>query len=238
LRDRRCACARLTSAGNVRRVESTSRPATAVYLSDRRCACARLTRRATPAELAVTEVGHCRAIKQKAHRDWVGLLLYGCLTMTYFRTGAPYYHRRAAVSRSCSGWEGVGPAGCGRQALKVGRQVFGSSCGALENRKHIIDCRFPIADRLPIRTHDYGVKPHGQLVPVCSTRCRASTPGLSTWWSATTLEGDQVPGRSHLQARFPLRCFQRLSLPYIATRRCDWRHNRYTSGTSTPVLSY
>ena len=89
-----------------------------------------------------------------------------------------------------------------------------------------------------VSTHGYGVKPHGQLVPVSLTRYRASTPGLSTWWSATTLQGDQVPGRSHLQARFPLRCFQRLSLPYIATRRCDWRHNRYTSGTSTPVLSY
>ena len=37
--------------------------------------------------------------------------------MTYFRTGNPYYHRRAAVSRSCSGWEGVVPAGYGRQAL-------------------------------------------------------------------------------------------------------------------------
>src|SRR5690348_18404015 len=51
-------------------------------------------------------------------------------------------------------------------------------------------------------THDYGVKPHGPLVPVSSTPCGASTPGLSTWWSATTLEGDRVPGRSHLQARF------------------------------------
>ena len=39
--------------------------------------------------------------------------------MTYFRTGNPYYHRRAAVSRSCSGWEGVVPAGYGRQALTV-----------------------------------------------------------------------------------------------------------------------
>ena len=47
-----------------------------------------------------------------------------------------------------------------------------------------------------------------------------------------------VSGKSHLGACFPLRCFQRLSLPYIATRQCDWRHNRYTSGTSTPVLSY
>jgi hypothetical protein len=41
--------------------------------------------------------------------------------MTYFRTGNPYYHRRATVSRSCSGWEGVVPAGCGRQALIIGR---------------------------------------------------------------------------------------------------------------------
>jgi hypothetical protein len=39
--------------------------------------------------------------------------------MTYFRTGTPYYHRRATVSRSCSRWEGVVPAGYGRQALTV-----------------------------------------------------------------------------------------------------------------------
>ena len=45
-------------------------------------------------------------------------------------------------------------------------------------------------------------------------------------------------GKSHLQASFALRCFQRLSLPNLATRRCDWRHNRYTRGSSTPVLSY
>src|SRR5262245_62102256 len=155
----------------------------------------------------------------------------GCLTMTYFRMGDPHYHRRAAVSRSCSGWEGVGPAGYGRQALTVGcveTQPHSEEVVRLDWRKH----------HEPVSTHGYGVKPHGQLVPVSLTRYRASTPGLSTWWSATTLEGDQVPGRSHLQARFPLRCFQRLSLPHIATRRCDWRHNRYTSGASTPVLSY
>ena len=49
----------------------------------------------------------------------LGVWCEGCLTMTYFRTGAPYYHRRTAVSRSCSGWEGVVPAGYGRQALSV-----------------------------------------------------------------------------------------------------------------------
>ena len=49
--------------------------------------------------------------------------------MTYFRTGSPYYHRRAAVSRSCSGWEGVGPAGYGRQALKVRCATWGRHRG-------------------------------------------------------------------------------------------------------------
>ena len=42
----------------------------------------------------------------------------------------------------------------------------------------------------------------------------------------------------HLGAGFALRCFQRLSLPNMATRRCGWRHNRYTRGWSSPVLSY
>ena len=45
-------------------------------------------------------------------------------------------------------------------------------------------------------------------------------------------------GRAHLEGGFPLRCFQRLSRPYVATRQCRWRDNRYTIGTSIPVLSY
>ena len=54
------------------------------------------------------------------NREGLGVCIAGCLTMTYFRMGSPHYHRRAAVSRSCSGWEGVVPAGYGRQALTVG----------------------------------------------------------------------------------------------------------------------
>ena len=46
------------------------------------------------------------------------------------------------------------------------------------------------------------------------------------------------PGSTHLGVGFPLRCFQRLSLPDVATRRCPWRNNRYTRGQSIPVLSY
>src|SRR5215831_4059268 len=42
-------------------------------------------------------------------------VLYRALAMTYFLTGNPQYHRRDVVSRSCSGWEGVGPTRYGRQ---------------------------------------------------------------------------------------------------------------------------
>jgi hypothetical protein len=41
------------------------------------------------------------------------------LAMTYFLTGNPQYHRRDVVSRSCSGWEGVGPTRYGRQEFGV-----------------------------------------------------------------------------------------------------------------------
>jgi hypothetical protein len=45
-------------------------------------------------------------------------------------------------------------------------------------------------------------------------------------------------GNTRFQAGFPLRCLQRLSIPYIATLLCGWRHNRSTRDTSIPVLSY
>ena len=71
------------------------------------------------------------------------------------------------------------------------------------------------------------------LVPVSFMCYHTSTPGLSTWQSSTALMGN-----SNLKAGFPLRCFQRLSLPYLATQRCSWQNNWYTRGTSNSVLSY
>ena len=47
---------------------------------------------------------------------WGFWLLQGSLTITYFHTGNPHYHRRGVVSRSCSGWEGVVPTRYGHQA--------------------------------------------------------------------------------------------------------------------------
>ena len=45
-------------------------------------------------------------------------------------------------------------------------------------------------------------------------------------------------GKAHLEEDFPLRCFQRLFRPHVATRQCRWRDNRNTRGASIPVLSY
>ena len=44
--------------------------------------------------------------------------------------------------------------------------------------------------------------------------------------------------RSYLGVGFVLRCFQHLSSPDAATRRCSWRYNRHTGGLSSTVLSY
>ena len=45
-------------------------------------------------------------------------------------------------------------------------------------------------------------------------------------------------GTSYLGVGFPLRCFQWLSIPNLATQRCFWRNSWNTSGSSIPVLSY
>ena len=39
-------------------------------------------------------------------------------------------------------------------------------------------------------------------------------------------------GKSYLRNRLALRCFQRLSVPCLATRRYSWRYNRNTRGMS------
>ena len=45
-------------------------------------------------------------------------------------------------------------------------------------------------------------------------------------------------GKSYLEGGFALRCFQRLSRPYLATQLCRWHDNWCTRGMSIPVLSY
>ena len=75
-----------------------------------------------------------------------------------------------------------------------------------------------------------------RLVTVSSMHYCTSTSVLSTLSSSRGLT--TFVGISHLEGGFTLRCLQRLSLPDLATLPCSWRNNRYTSGRSSPVLSY
>ena len=77
------------------------------------------------------------------------------------------------------------------------------------------------------------VKSIGLLVLLGSTHYCAYTCSLSTWSSSRSLMG-----KSHLEASFALRCFQRLAQPNIATQRCHWRDNWCTRGLFVSVLSY
>ncbi|RJO60852.1 hypothetical protein C4544_04415 [candidate division WS5 bacterium] len=44
--------------------------------------------------------------------------------------------------------------------------------------------------------------------------------------------------KPNLGVGFVLICFQRLSIPDIATQQCSWQNNWHTIGRSIPVLSY
>ena len=74
------------------------------------------------------------------------------------------------------------------------------------------------------------------LVTVSYMCYHTSTSALSTSSSSRGLTPEG--GISHLEGGFTLRCLQRLSLPNLATLLCHWYDNRWTSGSSSPVLSY
>ena len=87
----------------------------------------------------------------------------------------------------------------------------------------------------------YSHRPHnkcvffcvGVLVPVTSNTSPCSQP-----WPINPIIYREPQQKPHLKTGFPLRCFQRLSLPHVANQPCHWRDNWHTRGTSIPVLSY
>ena len=162
------------------------------------------------------------------------------LAVTYFHMGRPHtiigagaFHYRV---REGIGWYHAAMA-ARRKGLRCSECCWCAAVVLVESCARVL--RGPCAMRPSYRALGcYMVKPHGQLVQVSCTHYCASTPCLSTSWSSTDLQESQGLGTSHLGVGFPLRCFQRLSRPYIATRQCHWHDNRNTRGTSTPVLSY
>ena len=75
----------------------------------------------------------------------------------------------------------------------------------------------------------------GRLHPSRGFHVRPIDHACSAWGLQ---ELRRFHGMLYLGAGFPLRCFQRLSLPNVANRPCHWRDNRHTRGSSTQVLSY
>ena len=79
----------------------------------------------------------------------------------------------------------------------------------------------------------------GPLVPVGSQHLAVLPPLAYQPGSLPGASPHTMVGRKpHLGAGFPLRCFQRLSLPNVANQPCTWRYNWHTRGSSIPVLSY
>lgn len=92
--------------------------------------------------------------------------------------GNPHYHRRRVVSRSCSGWEGVGPTRYGHQAKGVVLLAWPTE--PILEEAVILSCVYhtrefnmslwiatgAFARRRSTRQTCYRIKPYGQLVSV------------------------------------------------------------------------
>ena len=99
-------------------------------------------------------------------------------------------------------------------------------------------CDRPAVSGRPSKTGGV-VKPHGRLGPLrLEAIARLPRAAYRRSGLLRPFRVLEAPGRIHLGDGFPLRCFQRLSVPAIATRRCTWRCSRDTSGLSDSVLSY
>ena len=92
--------------------------------------------------------------------------------------------------------------------------------------------------RVSLVLQGYRIKPSRALVSVGLTHYCASTPDLSNVVVFNDpSRGNLFQGYLHLEASFPLRCFQRLSLPafsYLAMRLAS--QPVYPGDPSTPVL--
>jgi hypothetical protein len=161
------------------------------------------------------------------------------------------YHGRTRVSRPSSEWGRVGHLGCDHQAFRSGTErqawifwILGVplSFARAGRAMHVLVLRVVRSWQVVWSSFVQawfgarswrGASSIERLGSVSSTPCGASTADLSTWWSSTALIA-----RPGFEGGFPLRCFQRLSCPDLATQLCRWHDNWSTRDPSTPVLSY
>ena len=153
---------------------------------------------------------------------------YGCLAVPYFRMGV---HTIIGAGRfHFRGRDGIGwftPAMAARQFVAAPGFVGGPPCrgGLIRAARLGIPHTRPVCPgavskpklrqlkkrslrlwrraRLRRPLGCYMAKPHGQLVSVSCTRCRASTPDLSTWWSSRALQGTLGPREASSREGLP-----------------------------------
>ena len=98
------------------------------------------------------------------------------------------YHWRERSSRPSSGWDRVWPLCYSHQVVKTDETKSTSIFVQTPFGVIVFNClRSVVARVYPYARNDQ--KPIELLVPVSFMRYRTSTPGLSTWWSSTALEG-------------------------------------------------
>ena len=141
-----------------------------------------------------------------------------CALQTWQRPTLPRletkYHQRWGVSRPSSEWDRVQPPRQNHQVSEKVKDDFWSLFSRPSGERLPPSGRRPVpasgpalappsrsGRRFRAEQPREGVdehcimrafKPIELLVPVSCTPCGASTPGLSTWWSSTALEGELV----------------------------------------------
>jgi hypothetical protein len=170
----------------------------------------------------------------------------------------PEYHGRWRVSRPSSGWDRVGPRRfCHQDGIKQFQlsvvsflwPVFSGQFSVASFLWPVFSGQFSVVrarSRRPVvflatgdlqLTSDYWFLRSDQADRTISTAQLKRLPALHMPpIDVVVYHGSHA--RPGFEVGFPLRCFQRLSRPYIATLLRGWRHDRSTRGTSIPVLSY
>ena len=147
----------------------------------------------------------------------------------------PEYHGRWRVSRPSSGWDRVGPRRFCRQdgirqcQWSVFRGQIAGAGGFAHGLTHM---------RVSLVTDNWLLASESvQADRTISTAQLKRLPALHMPpIDVVVYHGSHA--RPGFEVGFPLRCFQRLSRPHIATLLRGWRHDRSTRGASIPVLSY
>ena len=123
-----------------------------------------------------------------------GLECGGFLLLPFGRPGGDLLsHVLGRSTIGAEGFHGRVRDGIGCMAPRHDHQVVGTEAGERVRLCCLSrSCCALQAGSGPCMRRKDRIKPNERLVPVSFTHCCASTPGLSTWWSSTALQGELV----------------------------------------------